>query len=528
MPNEIHSDVLIIGAGAAGLSLALRLPKAWRVTVIAKSTLSEGNTYYAQGGISAVLSASDSFATHIADTLDSGAGLCHEAIVRKVVQAAPACIAELDAMGMAFTRASGEDYHLTREGGHSQRRVAHAADATGRALETTLLAQASARPNLHLRPGHIALDLITHAKLHRTGANRCVGAYALDYQTGEVHTLGARYTVLATGGASQAYLHTTNPELATGDGIAIAWRAGCAVSNLEFTQFHPTSLYQAGGKPFLISEAVRGEGAHLQLPGGARFMAQYDPRAELAPRDIVARAIDHEMKRRGLPHVWLDIHHKPADFIRQHFPNIYQHCLEAGYDLTQTAVPVVPAAHYTCGGVMTDDVGRTTLEGLYAIGETASTGLHGANRLASNSLLECLAFGQFAAAHMLQASSTQSYQPLNLPLWDATRVTASEEEVVISHDREELRRLMWDYVGIVRSNKRLHRARQRLTLLQAEIREHYSHYQVTRGLLELRNLVQVADLVIRSALLRQESRGLHYTTDYPENAQPPKDTVLQA
>lgn len=525
MSKTISSDVLIIGAGAAGLSLALRLPEHWQVTLIAKSTLSEGNTYYAQGGISAVLSRSDSFATHIADTLDAGAGLCHEPVVRRVVEAAPACIAWLDSLGMNFTRAEGEDYHLTREGGHSQRRVAHAADATGRALETTLLAQAQARPNLRLLPQHMALDLLTTAKLGLPGPVRCIGCYVLDYANNQVKTLAARHVVLATGGASQVYLHTTNPDLATGDGIAIAWRAGAAVSNLEFTQFHPTSLYQRQGQPFLISEAVRGEGAHLKLADGSRFMSHYDPRAELAPRDIVARAIDAEMKRRGLDHVWLDISHKPADFIRTHFPNIYQHCLSLGHDMARQAIPVVPAAHYTCGGVWTDADGCTTLPGLYAIGETACTGLHGANRLASNSLLECLAFSQFAATHM-----QQDHRPpivMALPRWDETQVTESDEEVVVHHDREELRRLMWDYVGIVRNNKRLLRAHQRLKLLRHEIREHYGRYKVTRDLLELRNLVQVAELIVESACSRRESRGLHTTTDYPELAPLAQDTLLR-
>lgn len=531
MFDENPCDVLIIGAGAAGLSLALRLPSTWHITLIAKGNLSEGNTYYAQGGISAVLSSTDSFATHIADTLDAGAGLCHVPVVQQVVEAAPACIAWLDTLGMAFTRATGEDYHLTREGGHSQRRVAHAADATGRALETTLLKQAQSRPNLRLLPQHMALDLLTTAKLRQPGPNRCLGCYVLDYGSGGsgknhhiIKTMSARYTVLATGGASQVYLHTTNPDLATGDGIAIAWRAGGAVCNLEFTQFHPTSLYHPQGQPFLISEAVRGEGAYLKLADGSRFMAHYDRRGELAPRDIVARAIDAEMKRRGLAQVWLDISHKPAEFIQHHFPNIYQHCLQLGYDLTRTAIPVVPAAHYTCGGVMTDSNGCTTLPGLYAIGETACTGLHGANRLASNSLLECLAFSQFAATHMQQAN----HPPITLPLptWDETQVTESEEEIVVHHDREELRRLMWDYVGIVRNNKRLERAKQRLNLLQQEIREHYGRYKVTRALLELRNLVQVAELIVESACLRHESRGLHYTTDYPDLAEPAKNTVL--
>ncbi len=510
-------DVLIIGSGAAGLSLALRLGNAPRIAVVSKRALSEGNTYYAQGGISAVLDQEDSIRSHVEDTLNAGAGLCDERIVQQVVEHGPRNIEWLLKNGVAFTRdpasKTSGGYHLTREGGHSHRRVVHAADATGRAVETRLESQARAQSNIDLFENHIAIDLITRRKMGLDG-QRCYGAYVLDRESGHVETFKARFVVLATGGANKVYLYTSNPDVATGDGIAMAWRAGCRVANMEFVQFHPTCLYHPQAKSFLISEALRGEGATLQLPDGTRFMPKFDPRAELAPRDIVARAIDHEMKRLGADCVYLDITHKPADFIKEHFPTIYARCLDFGIDITQERIPVVPAAHYTCGGVMTDGQARTDIPGLYAVGETAYTGLHGANRMASNSLLECLVFGELAAAD-IRSQLDEVQEPPKLPAWDESRVTEPDESVVVSHNWDELRRFMWDYVGIVRTNKRLQRARRRVDLLNHEIIEYYANFRVTNDLLELRNLVVVASLIIRSAQARHESRGLHYTLDFP-------------
>jgi len=526
-----HSfDVLIIGSGGAGLSLALDLPPGIRVAVIAKNRLEEGCTLYAQGGISSVTHPEDSFESHIADTLDAGAGLNNPEAVRFAIEAAPAAIRRLIDLGVPFTRRTEEnnrqEFHLTREGGHSARRVLHSADATGRAIEETLAARARQRDNISLFEQHMAVDLITGAKLGQA-ENRCLGAYVFDRDLRRVEAFAARFTVLATGGASKVYLYTSNPDTSSGDGIAMAWRAGCRVANMEFNQFHPTCLYHPKAKSFLVSEAVRGEGGRLLLPDGEAFMQRFDLRGDLAPRDIVARAIDHEMKRLGLEYVLLDISHKPAPFIKEHFPTIYARCRELGYDMTLEPIPVVPAAHYTCGGVMTDLRARTDLPGLHAIGEVACTGMHGANRMASNSLLECVVFARAASEDIVRELDTTALPP-ELPEWDESRVRDSDEEVVVLHNWDELRRCMWNYVGIVRTSKRLERAARRVQLLMQEIQEYYRNFTISGDLLELRNLVQVADLIIRSAQLRRESRGLHYTLDYPEpdTGHPPRDTVL--
>ena len=528
MTTSTDCDVLIIGSGAAGLCAALELAKQAKVTVLSKATLDYCNTQYAQGGISAVLSEEDSFSSHVEDTLNAGGGLCDPDIVEFTVSEGPQRIAWLIEQGVPFTQVSDSEgqthYHLTREGGHSHRRVIHAEDMTGQAIISTLSAKINAHPNIRLLEHHIAIDLITGSKLGLS-ASRCLGAYLLNLQTGKVVVMSARFVILATGGASKAYLYTSNPDGATGDGIAMAWRAGCRVANMEFIQFHPTCLYHPQAKSFLISEAVRGEGAKLLDPSGQTFMERFDPRGELAPRDIVARAIDHEMKRLGCDCVSLDISHKSDQFIKAHFPNIYQQCLEFGYDMTSQPIPVVPAAHYTCGGVMTDKHGLTDIEGLYGIGEVAFTGLHGANRMASNSLLECLVFAHSASLDIL-AQLSDIPPPPPLPTWDESRVTNSDEEVVVSHNWDELRRFLWDYVGIVRTTKRLQRAKRRVDLLHNEIHEYYSHFRVSNDLIELRNLTLVADLIIRSAQLRHESRGLHYTLDYPEKSPIAQNTVL--
>lgn len=545
-----NADVLIIGSGAAGLSLALRLAPKAHIHVVTKGPLTEGASLYAQGGISAVLDKEDSLASHIEDTLIAGAGLCDPAIVRFTVERGKESIQWLIDHGVPFTQHTGSDgsvdYHLTREGGHSHRRVIHAADATGRAIETTLEQQVRAHPNIELFEQHIAVDLITSRKLARAAQRseadarehfaasgsgppgaRCWGAYVFNRDAQQVEVFRARFVVLATGGAGKVYLYTSNPDVATGDGIAMAWRAGCRIANMEFVQFHPTCLYHPQAKSFLITEAVRGEGGRLLLPDGSPFLHKFDARAELAPRDIVARAIDHEMKRLGVPCIYLDISHKPAAFIKEHFPNVYARCLEFGFDMTRAPLPVVPAAHYTCGGVMTDRHGRTDIGGLYAIGEVAFTGLHGANRMASNSLLECLVFAASCSAD-IETALAQAPSPPALPAWDESRVTDSDEEVVVAHNWDELRRFMWDYVGIVRTDKRLERAKRRVDLLSREIAEYYVNFCVTNDLLELRNLTLVADLIIRSALLRKESRGLHYTLDYPQtnNSRAPSNTIL--
>ena len=530
MAHQFQFDVLIIGSGAAGLSLALRLPDQLRIGLVAKKDITEGSTVYAQGGISAVLDASDSVDSHVDDTLRTGAGLCDPAAVRHTAAHGKEQVEWLINQGVPFTQEKGTDgvehYHLTREGGHSHRRVIHAADATGAAIETSLVAQVRRRSNIQLFERHIAVDLITARKLGKE-PGRCLGAYILDRERGKVQVYRARFTVLATGGASKAYLYTTNPDVSTGDGIAMAWRAGCRVANLEFIQFHPTCLFHPSAKSFLVTEALRGEGGLLLLPDKTRFMQRFDSRGELAPRDIVARAIDHEIKRLGLQYVLLDISHKPADFIRSHFPTVYARCLEYGIDITRAPIPVVPAAHYTCGGVMTNLHGRTDIPGLYAIGEIAHTGLHGANRLASNSLLECLVFAA-AAKDDIEAQNAHVSRPPELPEWDESQVTDSDEEVVVSHNWDELRRFMWDYVGIVRTDKRLERAKHRTDLLTQEINDYYRNFRVTNDLLELRNLVLVADLIIRCAMARKESRGLHYTLNYPtvDTSRAPQNTVL--
>ncbi|AHK78663.1 L-aspartate oxidase [Ectothiorhodospira haloalkaliphila] len=517
-PERQSADVLIIGSGAAGLSLALHLASERRVAVLSKGPITEGSTLYAQGGVSAVLDRKDSIDAHVRDTLGAGAGLCDEKAVRHTVENGPQSIQWLLDLGVPFTREPTENgrvqLHLTREGGHSHRRVVHAADATGQAIESTLVEQVRRHDNIQLFEHHIAVDLINSAKLGLPG-ERCLGAYVLDLDRQQVEIFDASAVVLATGGASKVYLYSSNPDGSTGDGIAMAWRAGCRVANMEFMQFHPTCLFHPKAKSFLISEAVRGEGGRLLLPNGDPFMHDFDPRGELAPRDIVARAIDHEMKRLGADHLFLDISHKPADFIKGHFPTIYKRCLEFGFDITRDPLPVVPAAHYTCGGVVTDLSARTDLDGLYAIGEVAYTGLHGANRMASNSLLECLVFARSAATHIL-AHTDHVTRDAQIPPWDESRVTDSDEEVVVSHNWDELRRFMWDYVGIVRSSKRLQRALRRIELLQGEIQEYYSNFRVSNDLIELRNLAVVAEIIIRSALSRQESRGLHYTIDYPD------------
>ncbi len=529
MTQANQFDVLIIGSGAAGLTLALQLAEHAQVAVISKGPLEESASLYAQGGISVVLDQADSLQSHIDDTLIAGAGLCNEDAVRYTVEHARSSIEWLIDQGVSFTKdgITSETYHLTQEGGHSHRRIIHSADATGREVETTLLGKAKSHPNIHLFPFHIGIDLITSRKQLGQQDNHCLGCYVLDIKNDTPVTFTAGVTVLATGGAGKAYLYTSNPDVSTGDGIAMGWRAGCRVANMEFIQFHPTCLYHPKAKSFLISESLRGEGAKLLLADGSRFMDAFHPQAELAPRDIVARAIDHEMKRLGDDCVYLDISHKSKAFIESHFPTIYQRCLHFGIDITKEPIPVVPAAHYTCGGLITDLNGQTDLAGLYAIGETAHTGLHGANRMASNSILECLVFAQSAATDIKQqlpfADFNQTIQP-----WDASRVKPAREAISVSHNWDELRRFMWDYVGIVRTNDRLHKAQQRLNLLQQEISDYYSKHRISSDLLELRNLADVAELIISSALLRKESRGLHYTLDYPETdtSQAAKDTII--
>jgi L-aspartate oxidase len=528
-------DVLIIGSGLAGLTLALRTATYKKVCLVSKRSINDTASDWAQGGIAAVLNDEDSIENHVRDTLVAGGGLCDEAVTRMVAENAKEAVEWLIDQGVGFTREhDNSGYHLTREGGHSHRRIIHAADTTGHAVQMTLSEKIKQHPNITLMEYHIAVDLITTSKINQnkvdsskiesTDDNTCLGAYVLDKSTGKVLTIAAQNTILATGGAGKVYLYTTNPDISTGDGIAMAWRAGCRVANMEFIQFHPTCLYHPHAKSFLISEAVRGEGGLLKLHDGTRFMFDHDERLELAPRDVVARAIDFEMKKRGLDCVYLDITDKPLSFIQEHFPNIYKRCLEFGIDISKKPIPVVPAAHYTCGGVMTDDKGRTDIANLYAVGETACTGLHGANRLASNSLLECLVFGKMAANDILSQATKASPQ---LPYWDESRVTDADEEVLITHTWDELRRFMWNYVGIVRTDKRLSRALHRIHMLRDEVYEFYSNFKISNDLIELRNLLQVAELIVESAISRKESRGLHYSKDHTNIEADPIPTVLE-
>lgn len=528
MSDPRQSDVLIVGSGAAGLTAALNLAERFQVTVLAKGRLDEGSTAWAQGGIAAVLEPGDTFENHIEDTMVAGAGLNDRATVEFVVENAPAAIERLAELGVPFNDGDGDErWHLTREGGHSHRRIVHVDDATGRAVQEALIAAAQAHPNITLVPDMVAVDLATSRhELRYSGAGRVWGAYALDRGTGRVALFTARATILATGGAGRTYLFSTAPGGATGDGIAMAWRAGCRVSNMEMMQFHPTCLYNLEVKNFLITEAVRGEGGRLLNPRtGHRFMPEIDPRAELAPRDVVARAIDAEIKRFGLDYVHLDISHMPADFVRGHFPNIHDKLLGLGIDMTRQPIPVVPAQHYTCGGIVVDLDGRTDLPGLYAAGECTESGLHGANRLASNSLLECFVFGEAAAQHIATHWGELAPPPPIRP-WDESRVADSDEEVVIKQNWTEIRRFMWNYVGIVRTTKRLERAQHRIAMLTEEVNDYYGHFRVTPDLIELRNLLQSAELIVRCALHRKESRGLHYTLDYPETLPEAVDTVL--
>lgn len=520
-----HFDVIIVGSGGAGLSLALSLPEHFNIAVLAKSTLTDASTFYAQGGVAAVLDEMDSLEQHIDDTMIAGAQLCEMDAVKQTVEGGKPAVDFLLKHGVQFTLDEQEQLHLTREGGHSQRRIIHAADATGRAISTTLVQRAQEKQNIHIFENYIAIDLICSKKLGHAGENRALGLYALDEHTEQVHTFLAPFTALACGGAMKAYLYTSNPDIATGDGIAMAYRAGCRVANMEFNQFHPTCLYHPQARSFLITEAMRGEGAYLRLPDGERFMLRFDERAELAPRDIVARAIDYEIKRLGIRHVWLDITHKDEDFIKEHFPTLYARLLELGIDITKEMIPVVPAAHYTCGGVVVDENSQTDIAGLYAIGETSYTGLHGANRMASNSLLECFVYGMSAAKHIQENFKADQSIP-EVPAWDDSQVTNPDEDVVILQNWDELRQTMWNYVGIVRTTKRLERALHRIEMLKKEITEYYQDYQVSKNLIELRNLVLVSEMIVRCAMQRKESRGLHYTLDYPEQLPELRKTVL--
>jgi len=526
-------DFLVLGSGIAGLTFALKVAPRGRVAIVTKKDRAESNTNYAQGGIASVTSKEDSFELHVRDTLAAGAGLCKENVVRTIVQEGPARIQELIELGMKFSERDapaedgGRELDLGKEGGHSKRRILHAKDVTGREIERALLNAAARQPNIQIFENHLAIDLITSQKLGHAGANRCLGAYVFDKKGGRVWTFTAPVTLLATGGCGKVYLYTTNPDIATGDGVAMAYRAGATIADMEFVQFHPTCLFHPQAKSFLISEAVRGEGGVLKSLEGVEFMDAWHPLKSLAPRDVVARAIDSEMKKSGAKHVWLDITHQPAKFIIERFPNIYQTCLRYGMDITKEPIPVVPAAHYQCGGVVTNVDGETDIAGLYAVGEAACTGLHGANRLASNSLLEALVCAHRAAEKA--GSSAPPKMELNIPLWQSGDAHNPDEMVVVSHNWDEIRRLMWDYVGIVRTNKRLARAQKRIANLQEEIHEYYWNFIVTSDLLELRNIATVAELIVRCAAMRLESRGLHYNLDYPQ-ANPDwaqRDTVLR-
>lgn len=527
--SELSCDVLVVGSGAAGLSVALRLAERHKVIVLSKGPVSEGSTFYAQGGIAAVFDETDSIASHVEDTLIAGAGIVEPAAAQFVASNARQCVQWLIDQGVLFDTQidsnGDQSYHLTREGGHSHRRILHTADATGKEVENTLVSKALNHPNIHILERSNAVDLIVSDKIGLPGTRRVVGAWVWNRNKERVETCHAKAVVLATGGASKVYQYTTNPDISSGDGIAMAWRAGCRVANLEFNQFHPTALFHPQARNFLLTEALRGEGAHLKRPDGTRFMPDFDARGELAPRDIVARAIDHEMKRLGADCMYLDISHKPEEFVRQHFPMIYEKLLGLGIDLTKDQVPIVPAAHYTCGGVMVDEHGRADVDGLYAIGEVSYTGLHGANRMASNSLLECLVYG-WSAAEDIARRIPHTRTIAGLPAWDESRVDDADERVIIQHNWHELRLFMWDYVGIVRTTKRLERALRRITLLQQEIDEYYANFRVSNNLLELRNLVQVAELIVRCAMQRKESRGLHYTLDYPDLLPDSGPTVL--
>ncbi|VAW47018.1 L-aspartate oxidase [hydrothermal vent metagenome] len=526
--HSLKTDVLIIGTGIAGLTAALKLAQNHSVILLAKSALTEGSTNYAQGGIAGVMDPFDSIEAHIKDTQDAGAGLCDLKAVTVVTSHAKEAIHELIELGVPFSKQNKSNsrfpFHLTQEGGHSHRRVIHAADHTGFSVINTLIEAAKQSPNITLLPEHISIDLILTKK-----RNQCLGAYVLNKINQKIYDIAAHFTVLATGGASKAYLYTSNPDTSTGDGIAMAWRAGCAVGNMEFNQFHPTCLYHPKDRSFLISEALRGEGAILKLPNGMPFMERYDSRADLAPRDIVARAIDQEMKKHGIDCVYLDISHKPEAFIKKHFPTIHQRCLKVGIDIVKEAIPVVPAAHYTCGGVVTDLEGQTSLKGLYAIGETAYTGFHGANRLASNSLTEGLVFAKMAQQNIEKAFNqlTVSDEYHTIRSWDSSKTTEPSEKILVTHDWDEIRRVMWDYVGIVRTNNRLKRARKRLKNLHKEINEYYRQHPLTSDLLELRNLLLVSELMIISAQRRKESRGLHFNLDYPHTHKKAKPTILR-
>lgn len=525
----LRCDVLIIGSGLAGLTSALKLADHKKVLIVSKREILDSSSQWAQGGVAAVMSSEDSVESHAKDTEFVGGGLTDPKVASFVASHGHEAIQWLIDLNVPFSRDEAtQEFHLTQEGGHSHRRVVHAKDATGRAIQKTLSDQVRSHPNITILENHIAVDLITEnksLKVAKVKSNRCLGAYVLNNKTGKVMTIASYETILAAGGVSKVYLYTTNPDVSTGDGVAMAWRAGCRVANMEFIQFHPTCLYHPKAKSFLISEIVRGEGGLLKLPDGSRFMDEYDERAELASRDIVARAIDFEMKKRGIDCVYLDISHKSPDFIKSHFPTIYTRCLELGIDITQEWIPVVPAAHYSCGGVMTDLSGQTDLAHLYAIGETAYTGLHGANRLASNSLLECLVFGDAVAKHILNSKGDAS--SFDLPHWDESRVTDADEEILITHTWNELRRFMWNYVGIVRTNKRLSRALHRIHMLRDEVHEFYTNFKVSHNLIELRNLLQVAELIVESAIARHESRGLHFSRDYPKQLKDTKPTILK-
>ena len=524
----LRCDVLIIGSGLAGLTSALKLADHKKVLIVSKREILDSSSQWAQGGVAAVMSVDDSIESHVKDTEFVGGGLTDPKVAHFVASHGKEAIQWLTDLNVPFSRdETTHQFHLTKEGGHSHRRVVHARDATGKAIQKTLSEKVKAHPNIKILENHIAVDLITEKKslkVEKIKSNRCLGAYVLNNKTGKVMTVASQETILAAGGVSKVYLYTTNPDVSTGDGVAMAWRAGCRVANMEFIQFHPTCLYHPKAKSFLISEIVRGEGGLLKLPDGSRFMDEYDERGELASRDIVARAIDFEMKKRGIDCVYLDISHKSPDFIKSQFPTIYARCLELGIDITKEWIPVVPAAHYSCGGVMTNLSGQTDLAHLYAIGETAYTGLHGANRLASNSLLECLVFGDAVAKHILHSKIESS--SFDLPHWDESRVTDADEEILITHTWNELRRFMWNYVGIVRTNKRLSRALHRIHMLRDEVHEFYTNFKVSHNLIELRNLLQVAELIVESAIARHESRGLHFSRDYPKQLKVAKPTIL--